>query len=57
MYWTYCLTHCGRRLLLWGVPLVVYLDAVSAFVPDSDLGRVPDFVLVAVLGSFLVQHP
>ena len=61
----YCLTHCGRPLLLWGVPLVVYLDAVSAFVLDSDLdfvpdldfGRVLDFVLVAVLGSFLVQRP
>ena len=67
----YCLTHCGRPLLLWGVPLVVYLDAVSAFVlgpdpdfvlvldfvPDLDFGRVLDFVLVPVLGSFLVQHP
>ena len=71
MCWGYCLTHCGRPLLLWGVPLVVYLDAVSAFVLDSDLdfvhvldfvpdldfGRVLDFVLVPVLGSFLVQHP
>ena len=71
VYWVYCLTHCGRPLLLWGVPLVVYLDAVSAFVLDSDLdfvlvldfvpdldfGRVLDFVLVPVLGSFLVQHP
>ena len=67
--WVYCLTHCGRPLLLWGVPLVVYLDAVSAFVLDSDLdfvldfvpdldfGRVLDFVLVPVLGSFLVKHP
>ena len=73
VYWVYCLTHCGRPLLLWGVPLVVYLDAVSAFVldsdpdfvlvlvldfvPDLDFGRVLDFVLVPVLGSFLVLHP
>ena len=49
MCWVYCLTHCGRPLLLWGVPLVVYLDAVSAFVLDSVLDSDLDFVLVLVL--------